>query len=53
MGPRASLNTVAKTKNPFLCQELNPGCPAHSLVSILSELTHFTKGPNKYKKYKC
>jgi hypothetical protein len=32
---------VAKEKDPYPCQELNPGCPTHSLVTILTELLQF------------
>jgi hypothetical protein len=41
VGPRASLNVVAKRKKShhYLQQELNFGHPAHSLVSILAELS--------------
>jgi hypothetical protein len=36
---RASLYTaVAKKKNPIPCRESNPGLPARSLVTILTEL---------------
>jgi len=36
VGPRASLDVVAKMKNPCPCQH-----PAHSLVTIQTELTQF------------
>jgi len=39
MGPRAGLDAVAKRKNPCSCREPNPGSPAHSLVTILTELS--------------
>jgi hypothetical protein len=35
---RARLDVVAKRKNPFPCRELNPGRPARSLITILTEL---------------
>jgi hypothetical protein len=38
MGPRAGLDAVAKRKNPYPCQESNPSCPAHNLVTIPTEL---------------
>jgi len=34
--PRAGLDAVAKRKNP--CWELNSGCPARSLVTVVSKL---------------
>jgi hypothetical protein len=37
VGLRASLDAVAKRKNPFLSLESNAGRPAHSLVTILTE----------------
>jgi hypothetical protein len=37
VGPIAGLDAVTG-KNPSSCQELNPGCPAHSLVTLLTEL---------------
>jgi len=39
VGLRGSLDAVAKRKNPCSCQESNPGHPAHSLVTILTELS--------------
>jgi hypothetical protein len=39
VNPRANLDVVAKRKSPYPCQESNPGCPAHSLVTILTELS--------------
>jgi hypothetical protein len=39
MDPRAGLDTVMKRKvQPS--QELNPGHPGHSLVTVLTELPH-------------
>jgi hypothetical protein len=38
VGHKADLDTVAKRKNPCPCWESNPGRPAHSLDSILTEL---------------
>jgi len=38
MGSRASLNVVVKRKNPCPCWEPNPGNPAHSSITILTEL---------------
>jgi hypothetical protein len=37
---RADLNAVAKRKNSIIapCRELNPGLPARSLVTIVTEL---------------
>jgi hypothetical protein len=32
VGPRASLNAVEQRKISCPCQELNPSCPAHSLL---------------------
>jgi hypothetical protein len=32
LGASQSLDAVAKRKNPYLCRESNPGCPACSLV---------------------
>jgi hypothetical protein len=39
VGPIASLGTVAKRKISCTCWELNPGCPAYSLVTILTKLS--------------
>jgi len=36
MGPRASLDTVAKRKNSCPCQESNPGHLAHRKFNKLS-----------------
>jgi len=33
VGPRTDLNMAVKKKSPCHCQELNPGCPAYSLVT--------------------
>jgi hypothetical protein len=38
VGPRAGRDAVARRKISSPCQELNPVCPAHSLVYILTEL---------------
>jgi len=35
----AGLDAVAKTTNPCSCRESNPGRPASSLVTILTELS--------------
>jgi hypothetical protein len=47
VGPRAVLDTVVKKKkrksHHYPCRELNPGRPAHSLISILTELPRFQK----------
>jgi len=40
VGLRVGLDAVAKRKVP--CQELNPGHPAYSSVSILTELSQLT-----------
>jgi hypothetical protein len=37
MGPTASLDAVAKRKSP--CRGSNPGRPARSLVTIMTEAT--------------
>jgi hypothetical protein len=39
MGPRADLDVVVKRKYPptYTCQELNPGHPTFSLVTILTK----------------
>jgi hypothetical protein len=37
-GSRTTLDVVAKKENPFPCQELKPGHPLHSLVTILTKL---------------
>jgi len=36
VGPRASVDILVRRKIPSPCQELNPGCLAHSLVPILT-----------------
>jgi len=38
MGPTAGLDEVLKRKNSCSQWEMNPGCSAHSLVTILTEL---------------
>jgi len=38
MGPGASLDIMVKTEIPCPCWESNPSHPAHSLVTILTEL---------------
>jgi len=40
VGPRSGLDAVAKGKKShhFHCRELNPGRPAHSLVSVVTKL---------------
>jgi hypothetical protein len=39
VGPRAGLETaVARREIPFPYREWNPGCPARSLVTLLTEL---------------
>jgi len=56
MGSRAGLETVTRRKisqswsgcgglkgNLCPCQELNPGHPFHSIVTILAELSNFLK----------
>jgi hypothetical protein len=37
MGLKASLDVVGKKKNP--CWELNPSCPASSLVTTITDLS--------------
>jgi hypothetical protein len=39
VGPRAGLDAMEKRKISCPCCESNPGCPAHSLVSIPAELS--------------
>jgi len=39
VGPRVSLVMVVKRKYPWLCREFSPGHTAHSLVTILTELS--------------
>jgi hypothetical protein len=39
MGPRVDLDAVAKRKIPCLCQESNPGSPARSVITTLTELS--------------
>jgi hypothetical protein len=39
--PRAGLDAVAKRKKPCPCQALSPSHPLYSIVSILTELSHF------------
>jgi hypothetical protein len=49
MGPRAGLDAVEKRKrNPLPCRESIPGLPAHSSVTILTELPQL-----RYCRYKC
>jgi hypothetical protein len=36
--PRVGLNAVARRKSPSPCRESNPGRPARSLVTILTEV---------------
>jgi hypothetical protein len=43
VGPRARLGMVVKRKIPGPCRELNPGHPACSLVTILTELFQLLK----------
>jgi len=45
VGPRAGLDAIAKRtiSHHCLCWELNPGRPARSLVSILTELRYRDK----------
>jgi len=38
VGPTADVDAVARRKDPMPYQELNPGCPARSLVTIQTEL---------------
>jgi len=38
VSPRDNLDAVANEKSPSPCQELNPGCPTHSLVTKLTKL---------------
>jgi uncharacterized membrane protein YgcG len=44
VGLRSGLDTVVKIKNPCPCQELNLGCPACGLVTILTELQWLSSG---------
>jgi hypothetical protein len=41
VGPVASLDVVAKRNISRPCMESNPGCPASSLITILTELPGF------------
>jgi hypothetical protein len=41
VGPRISLDAVAKRKIPSLCPESNPDRPGRSLVTIPTELSRF------------
>jgi hypothetical protein len=41
VGSSARLDAVAKRKIPRPCRESNPGRPARSLVTILTELLRF------------
>jgi hypothetical protein len=43
VSPRARLDTVAKTKNPFLAPAENQTHPAHGLVTILTEIPQLPK----------
>jgi hypothetical protein len=48
MTSRASLEAVVKRKKIFLpCWELNPGHSAHSLVTVLSELSQLLLPENE------
>jgi hypothetical protein len=38
VGPRTGLDVVAKKENPCSCREWNPGRPASSSVTILTEI---------------
>jgi len=38
MGHRAGVDTAARRRYPTFCRELNPGRPARSLVTKLTEL---------------
>jgi len=40
---RAVLDAVEKRKKPCICQESKPGHPAHSIVTILTELSRLLK----------
>jgi hypothetical protein len=42
MGPRASLDAVAKRKIPYSYQESNPSHPARNLFTMLTELPRLT-----------
>jgi hypothetical protein len=46
VGPRARLDAMAKRQIPSPCQELNPNCPAHSLVTILNKWSWLLSVPN-------
>jgi len=50
VGPRASVNTMAKRKIPCPCQKLNSSHPAHDLVTILrATLAHILQVMNTVK----
>jgi hypothetical protein len=36
------MDAVVKRRNPSPCQESNLGCPAHSLVTIMTKLLRLT-----------
>jgi len=40
--PQSRSGRGSEEERPSLCQELNPGCPARSLVTILTELHYET-----------
>jgi hypothetical protein len=48
VGPRAGLDMVVREKNLNLCQEYNPGHPAHSLATMLTELLQLFCGGGAY-----
>jgi len=43
VGPRAGVEAIARRKISYQCscQELNPGRPARSLVTVLTEQPHY------------
>jgi hypothetical protein len=44
VGSTAGLDIVVHQKHPCPCSELDPSCPFHSLVTILTELSQFSLG---------
>jgi len=48
VSPRAGLDAVAKRKILCSCWEWNPGRPARSLVTILTELYRLTQGSHTH-----
>jgi hypothetical protein len=46
VGLRVGLDAVANKGNPCTCRESNPGCSAHSLITVLTDVSEF---PAKWK----